>query len=60
MTMVEEQVTQDTDLLYSLVSGQNIPNIRLIAVLDGGYSKRPKRNTRRTSREFPLNTHVNA
>lgn len=55
-TMAEER--RDTDVLQQPgLSRQDLPNMRHTAALDGGYNKRPKRNT---GREFPLNTHVNA
>ncbi len=59
-TMVEEQRDGHTGhrrTVQSGLSGQDLPNMRVIAALDGGYNKRPKRTT---GREFPLNTHVNA
>lgn len=61
-----EMITQAAEVMYRLLgwfclyTQNNHPNMKFGAALDGAYNKRPKYNTRYTSREFPLNTHVNA
>lgn len=61
-----EMITQAAEVLHRLAgwfclyTQNNHPNIKFGAALDGVYNKRSEYYTRYSSREFPLNTHVNA